>query len=201
MAGLVGHWGAPVLGEVVGPSISRQDARFPLVPKSLSCHQLPRERFSPSVVAAHSGAARNSSKAPRRTTRPAACETTANGPALPCIIRPLVSRDAPDRHRDSSGRDRHQPRLGERASVACGCTGVPAGASLPFDRASERPVPRLLERSHRSAGLRRTRCRLEPSVADYSSGESEGRVGGRRAAHERQTGGRKTGPAPTLFRC
>src|SRR5690348_4540769 len=41
--------GGPVLGEVLGPSISRQDARFPLLSQLSSRHKLPRERFSPAA--------------------------------------------------------------------------------------------------------------------------------------------------------
>jgi hypothetical protein len=42
--------GAPVLGEVLGLSISRQDARLPLLPELFSGYKLPRERFSPSAL-------------------------------------------------------------------------------------------------------------------------------------------------------
>src|SRR6516165_7687588 len=38
--------GAPVLSEVQGPSISRQDACFCYSPRPFPCHKLPRERFS-----------------------------------------------------------------------------------------------------------------------------------------------------------
>ena len=41
--------GAPVLGEVFSPSISRQDACFCYSPRPFPCHKLPRERFSPSA--------------------------------------------------------------------------------------------------------------------------------------------------------
>src|SRR5262249_54922566 len=41
--------GAPVLGEVQDPSISRQDACFCYSPRPSPCHKLPRERFSPSA--------------------------------------------------------------------------------------------------------------------------------------------------------
>src|SRR5215813_1348302 len=41
--------GAPVLGEVQGPSISRQDACFCYSPRPFPCYKLPRERFSPSA--------------------------------------------------------------------------------------------------------------------------------------------------------
>src|SRR6516165_5271319 len=52
--GLLGHWGAPVLGEVFGPSISRQDACFCYSPRPFPCYKLPRERFSPSTHERHS---------------------------------------------------------------------------------------------------------------------------------------------------
>src|SRR5689334_10233349 len=41
--------GAPVLGEVLSPSISRQDASFCYSPRPFPCYKLPRERFSPSA--------------------------------------------------------------------------------------------------------------------------------------------------------
>src|SRR6516165_9073625 len=47
--GLLGHWGAPVLGAVYSPSISRQDACFCYSPRPFPCHKLPRERFSPTA--------------------------------------------------------------------------------------------------------------------------------------------------------
>src|SRR5215470_4977830 len=40
--------GAPVLGAVFSPSISRQDASFCYSPRPFPCYRLPRERFSPS---------------------------------------------------------------------------------------------------------------------------------------------------------
>jgi hypothetical protein len=38
------------LGEVQGPSISRQDACFCYSPRPFPCDKLPRERFSPSTL-------------------------------------------------------------------------------------------------------------------------------------------------------
>src|SRR5215471_14879351 len=42
--------GAPVLGEVFSPSISRQDASFCYSPRPFPCYRLPRERFSPPAL-------------------------------------------------------------------------------------------------------------------------------------------------------
>ena len=44
--------------------------------------------------------------------------------------------------------------FGGRASVARGGTGIPARASVPFDRADERSVSGLLARPHHPAVLR-----------------------------------------------
>src|SRR6516225_7485781 len=41
--------GAPVLGAVFSPSISRQDACFCYSPRPFPCYKLPRERFSASA--------------------------------------------------------------------------------------------------------------------------------------------------------
>src|SRR6516165_2160172 len=46
--------GAPVLGAVFSPSISRQDACLCYSPRPFPCYKLPPERFSPSAPLAHS---------------------------------------------------------------------------------------------------------------------------------------------------
>src|SRR6516165_8911803 len=50
--------GAPVLGAVFSPSISRQDACFCYSPRPFPCYKLPRERFSPSAHLPRCGAVR-----------------------------------------------------------------------------------------------------------------------------------------------
>src|SRR6516165_5654363 len=52
--------GGSFLGEVQGPSISRQDACFCYSPRPFPCHKLPRERFSPSTLPGHSNSASES---------------------------------------------------------------------------------------------------------------------------------------------
>src|SRR5256885_8264562 len=46
--------GGSCLSEVLGPSISRQDACRPLLPELSSRYKLPRQRFSPSTLSGRS---------------------------------------------------------------------------------------------------------------------------------------------------
>src|SRR6516225_10161289 len=79
--------GAPVLGEVFSPSISRQDACFCYSPRPFPCYKLPRERFSPSAHLAHCPEPRRSSLDRTDTGRSAWSRGTGlHDPNLPFAI-------------------------------------------------------------------------------------------------------------------
>jgi hypothetical protein len=91
---------------------------------------------------------------PRAAARNAAAAATARAPAAAGACRGSCDR----------GCDRLHRALGEGIQVPRGDAGIPTRASLPFNRQDQRRLPRLPERSHRAARLRRFRRSLEPSA-------------------------------------
>jgi hypothetical protein len=72
-------------------------------------------------------------------------------------------------------RSRFDPALGERVPIARGDTGISARASLPFDGAHNRRLPRLPQGSHKGPRLWRTRRGLELTMQTVAEARAKDR--------------------------
>ena len=98
--------GAPVLGEVFSPSISRQDACFCYSLRPLPCHKLPRERFSPSTLSGRLPRSAGGSK--RRNVSPEVPRRRGGQLYWPILFAPVASH----RHALRLAVRRRKPRRG-----------------------------------------------------------------------------------------